>query len=102
MTAALIILCILVVVLGISLFFSVRRNLELSDRFDEMGDQVEESLDILNDCYQRIAKVAEMPVTSDDPVIQQLLSDIKHTKHAILLVANKVVTFDRAEEDEQE
>lgn len=103
MLTAVIILSVLVAVLGTSLFLSVKRNLELEDRFEEVGDQVEESLDILNDCYQRIAKVAEMPVTSDDPVIVQLLSDIKLTKHAILLVANKVVTFDRTEdEDEQE
>jgi hypothetical protein len=92
----------IIVMMAIALFFSVKRNLELDDRFDELGDQVEESLDILDDCYQRIAKVTEIPVTSDDPVIQQLLSDIKYTKHAILLVANKVVTFDRTEDDEQE
>lgn len=102
MVTAIVVLSLLVIVLGTSLFFSVKRNLEMSDRFDEMGDQVEESLDIMNDCYQRIAKVAEMPVTSDDPIVQQLLVDIKHTKHAILLVANKVVTFDREGEDEQE
>lgn len=101
MLIAVICLGVLVAVLLMLLFFSVRHNLQLEDRFEEIGEQVEESLDILNDCYQRISKVAEMPVGSDDPVVQQLLADIRHTKHAILLVANKVVTFDR-DEDEQE
>jgi|SRR6478735_4090524 len=101
MLALVIGLSVAVVVLGLLLFFSVRHNLQLEDRFEEVGIQVEESLDIINDCYQRIAKVAEMPVGSDDPFVQQLIADIKHTKHAILLVANKVITFDR-DEDEQE
>jgi len=91
-----------IVVLGIALFLSVRRNLELDERFEEMGEQVEESLDILNDCYQRVTKVSEMPVTSDDPVVQQLLSDIKYAKHAILLIANKIVTFDRPEDEDEQ
>ena len=95
-------LCVVIVVLSFLLFLSVRRNLELADRFEEVGEQVEASLDILNDCYQRIAKVAETPVGSDEPFVQQLIADIKHTKHAILLVANKIVTFDQQDEDEQE
>lgn len=92
----------IIVVLGIALFLSIRRNLELDERFEEMGEQVEESLDILNDCYQRVTKVSEMPVTSDDPVVQQLLSDIKYAKHAILLIANKIVTFDRPEDEDEQ
>lgn len=102
MTYALIACLIIIVILGVALFFSVKKNLEIDDKFEEMGDQVEQSLDVLDDCYQRIAKIAEMPVTSDDPVVQQLLSDIKHAKHAVLLVANKIVTFDTDDEDEQE
>ncbi len=91
----------MIVGLLLLLYFSVRKNLEFEERFEEMGVQTEESLDILNDCFQRISKVAEMPVGSDDPIVQQLLADIKHTKHAILLVANKVVTFDRDEDEEE-
>ncbi len=91
----------IIVILAVALTISVRRNLELDDRFDELGEQVEESLDVLNDCYQRISKVAEMPVGSDDPVVRQLLADIKYTKHAILLVANKVVTFDQVDAEDE-
>ena len=102
MLTAIIVLSCLVVMLSVGLFISVRRNLELDDKFDELGEQVEESLDIIDDCYQRIAKVAETPVATDDPLVQQLVADIKHTKAALLLVANKVVTFDRGDEDEEE
>jgi len=97
-------ICFLIIVimsLSAALIYSVKRNLEFDEKFEDMGQQVEESLDILNDCYQRIAKVAEMPVTTDDPVIQQLLADVRHTKNAILLVANKVVAFDLVEPEEE-
>lgn len=69
----------------------------MDDKFAELGEQIEESLDILNQCYFRISKTAETPVTSDDPVVQQLLSDVADTRHAILLVANKVITFNDEE-----
>lgn len=96
-----VILSLFIVALSTLLVFSVRRNLEFDDRFSELGDQVEESLDIINDCFQRISKVAETPVGSDDPQVQQLVSDIRYTKHALLVIANKIVTFDK-NEDEQE
>lgn len=102
MLEAVIILSVLVVLLSAGLIISVRRNLELDDKFDELGDQVEQSLDIIDDCYQRIAKVAETPVATDDPLVQQLVADIKYTKAALLLVANKVVTFDRDDDEEGE
>lgn len=92
----------IIVVLCASLYVSVRRNLELDERFEEMGDQVEESLDILDGCYKRISVIAETPVASDDPMVQQLIQDVKYTKHAILLVANKVVTFDRDDDEGKE
>jgi CHASE3 domain sensor protein len=91
---------ILSVILALALMISVRKNLDLSERFEEMGLQVEESLDIIDDCYQRITKATEIPVTSDEPVVQQLLSDIKYTKHAVLLIANKVITFDNEEDED--
>lgn len=100
MTYALTASIVLIVVLLSALVISIARNLQYAEKLEVLGDQIEESLDILDDAYQRIAKVAEMPVMSDEPIIQQLLQDIKHAKHAVLLVANKVVVFDREDDDE--
>lgn len=44
--------------------------------------------------------MSEMPVMFDDPVIRQLLADIKTTKHALLLIANKIVSFEPENETE--
>jgi hypothetical protein len=69
---------------------------------DDIREQVDQSLDIIDDCYRRISAVAEMPVTFDDPVVQQLLSDIKLTKHSLLLIANKISIDDSEENEEKE
>lgn len=101
MTIALIIISVLLLLTVVGLTMSIKRNLEMADKIDELGDQVEETLDVIDGCYQRIAKVVEMPVATDDPVIQQLVSDIKYTKQALLLIANKIVTFDQNEEESE-
>lgn len=93
-------MALLLVTAGLALYVSIKRNLQLVEKVDELGDQVEESLDILDDCYHRIVKAAEIPVMSDEPVIQQLVADIKHTRHAVLLVANKLITFDQDDEED--
>jgi len=87
-----IIACLVVVILlmGLGLAALANKLLNVSEKFEEVTDQIEESLDILDDCYRRISKIAEMPVASDDPVVRQLLSDIKLTKKSILLIANKI------------
>lgn len=81
------------------LCLSVRRNFQLEDKLEELGDQVNESLDVLDGCYGRIAQKAEIPVMSDEPVIRELLSDMRMARDAVLLVANKLVVFD--DEDDE-
>ena len=84
------------------LCLSVRRNFQQADKLDELGDQVNESLDVLDECYSRIAKVAEHDVMSDEPLVRELMSDIRSARGAVLLVANKLVTFDYEEDDSKE
>ena len=79
-------------VLIYALIASVRRNLELIEKIEDLTDQVEISLDIIDDCYGKISKVSNIPAASDDPIVRQLLADIKHTKNALLLIAN-MITF---------
>jgi hypothetical protein len=81
---------------------SARRNLQLIDKLDEVGDQVDESLEVLNECYGRIARTADTPVMSDEPLIRELMNDIRLARDAVLLVANKLVSFDQEEDDSKE
>ena|SRR3990167_7705202 len=84
-------------------YVTIKKNLALNDQREQLVDTIEESLDMLEDIYERIAAAAEIPVLSDEPIIRDLLSDIKRLKNAVLLIASKVVVYgDNGEEEEDE
>lgn len=84
-------------------YVTIKKNLALEDQREALVDTIEESLDMLEDIYVRIAAAAEIPVLSDEPVIRDLLSDIKRLKNAVLLIASKVVVYgDNGDNEEDE
>lgn len=95
-------LLILSIIMNVGLFVAVsimvQRNLQLVDKLDELGEQVDESLDILNESYSKIDRATKLEVLSDEPVIVGVLKDVKKARDAVLIVANKLVTFDQDEE----
>lgn len=94
-------LVFLIVALGLGLIVFINRSIQLMNKVDELGDQVNESLDLLDSCHHKISKVLETPVGSDDPTVRELLNDIRDARHAILLIANKLVTFDEDEDEDE-
>lgn len=104
----LITLSILSLLLTISLslisYLSIKRIAYLVNTLETVQNQVEESLDIIDNCYTKIVKISEIPVVYDDPTVRSLIVEIKNTKNAVLLIANKLVSFsnENNESDEQE
>jgi hypothetical protein len=84
-------------VLGVAL----SRAFQLSDKLEELGEQVEESLDLLDGCYRTISGVSQTPVLSDEPTVRLFVENVKLCRDAVQLVANKLVSFDK-EDDEDE
>jgi hypothetical protein len=76
-----------------------RKNLELNDQREALVDQIEESLDMLDNCYVRLMHHSEIPVLSDEPIIQDVVRDIKLARNTVLAVASKVVTYGSDEKD---
>lgn len=72
---------------------TIRKNLVLNDQREELVDQIEDSLDMLDECYTRLVHNADIPVLSDEPVIREVVADIKRAKNAVLAIARKVVTY---------
>lgn len=72
---------------------AVKQNMGLSDQRDQLVDTIEFALDELDECYQAIATKAEIDVLSDEPVIRDLINDIKRARNAMLLIASKVVVY---------
>jgi hypothetical protein len=71
----------------------ITKNLALNDQREELVDQIEESLDMLDACYSRLAHHATIPVLSDEPVIQEVVRDIKLARNTVLAVASKVAIY---------
>lgn len=84
---------------GISLFllgtttFLAYAYYKLGMKVLELEEQVESSLDVLDACYSKISEATNTPVASDDPIVLGVVSDVKQCKEAVLLIANKLVTF---------
>lgn len=74
-------------------FKCIRKNLELADQREFLVDQIEESLDILEDVHASLQHASEIPVLSDEPVIREVVADIKKARNAVLAVASLVVTY---------
>lgn len=81
---------IIIVVLSAFLAVSVIRNIDMLNKLEEMGIQIEESLDILDEYHQKIDIASKTDVMFDDPVVKNLLNDISGCRDAVLIIANKL------------
>jgi predicted RND superfamily exporter protein len=88
-----IILSIMLVLSLAALYFSVRLNLKLGRTILNVEDRVEESLDLLDEHYQRITNISNLSVMSDEPFVRDVMAALKAARNAVLLVANKLANF---------
>ena len=89
---------IVTVLLGISVFF----NYKFGRALIRMEDALETSLDKLDERYESISKVLEIPLFSDSPQIRQVISDIKECQNSILYVANEIGRLEEIDDGEEE
>jgi len=93
------------IVLVASLWFNVylvRKNLALSDQREELVDQIEQSLDMLDECHRRLSHNSEIPVLSDEPIIKEVIGDVRRAKNAVLAIAAKVVVYGQDKDSDDE
>jgi hypothetical protein len=102
MIIALILLSIICFAMAIGLYFSLRLNLKQSEKLQQINNKIEESLDVLDVCYQRATTRANLEVFSDEPVVRELVEDIRLSKDVILLVANLLVEESNKDNEEDE
>ena len=96
------VLTLLCIALGAGLFFSLRLNLQNADKIEEIRGRVEQSLDVLDTFYQRAVSRAELEIMLDEPVVRELVADLKASRDAILLVANLIIDPLRDDEEDTE
>ena len=89
---------LITVLLGISLYY----NYKFGRSLIRMEDALEQSLDRLDERYESISKVLEIPLFYDSPQIRQVIADIKLCQQSILYVANEIGRLEEIEDGEEE
>lgn len=77
-------------VITVMLVLSMYYNYKFGRSLIRMEDAIEESLDRLDERYNSISKVLEIPLFYDSPQIRQVVEDIKACQNSILYVANEI------------
>ena len=83
--------------IGVLLYYLVKFSFLLI----KIQESVEISLDILDEKYQSISKILEMPIFFDSIEVRSVISDIEDSRNAILLVANHMIADVMSEESEE-
>lgn len=82
-----IICVILSILLSISAYFNIKHGLLII----KLVESIENSLDILDERYDSISKVLDIPIFYDSPQVKQVVEDIKNCRDSLLKTANELV-----------
>ena len=91
-----------VTVTTVLLLLSLYYNYKFGRALIRMEDALEKSLDNLDDRYESISKILEIPLFYDSPQIRQVHADIKQCQESILYVANEIGRLEEINEDGEE
>jgi hypothetical protein len=75
------------------LLLSIRKNLQFVELIEDFFEETEESIKILEFHLSKIEKKSKLEIMLDDPIIRELVDDIKKSKEAVQLVKDKMSTI---------
>lgn len=86
------------------LIYSIKRNLEMLQRLEEVDESVEEVVMLLEEYHNRIDVKTKIEVFSDEPIIRELVQDMASARDAVkhsASILRNASTFQREEGDEK-
>ncbi len=86
------------VLLAISAYY----NYKFGRSLIRMEDALEQSLDKLDERYESISQILEIPLFYDSPQIRQVVQDIRDCQNSILFVANEIGRLEEIQDGEEE
>lgn len=89
---------ILLSVLGGSIYL----NYKLGKTMLRIQDNIEISLDELDQIYGRISKILDIPVFFDSVEVRQVIADIDNARNVVLKIADSLSNVTKDEDDTQE
>lgn len=64
-------------------------------------ESIEESLDMLDERYNSITKVLEIPLFYDSPEIRRVVDDVRESREVLLKVASKIGNVEDVKDEEE-
>lgn len=66
----------------------------------KMQEVIEDSLDIIDEKYNNLNKILEIPVFYNSPEVKSVIAEIQDTRDALLYIANQLVKDKKTLEEE--
>ncbi len=83
--------------LSISVYFNVKHGILII----KISEAIEETLDIIDEKYDSISKVLEIPLFYDSPQVRGVLEDVRRCRESLLESANILTEVSREEDEEK-
>ena len=84
------ILTVCVVILAASLLFTLYKLFRFSMILISLEDSIEECLDLLDQKYKSMSEILEIPIFFDSTEIRRVVNEIRLSREALVVVANKL------------
>ena len=100
-----ILLSVVLLLVSLALFVSLKKNIELIDRIEEIEDSVEVAIKILEEQYVKMDEKSKIEVFSDEPIVRSLVEDIAIAKESVLKVSkflDMMVEDDEIEKEKED
>ena len=80
-------IAILVLSLVVSIYYCIKFALIII----KMQEVVEESLDIIDEKYNNLSKILEIPIFYNSPEFKSAVAELQETRDVLLYIANQLV-----------
>tara|TARA_B100000214_G_scaffold372360_1_gene350457 strand:+ start:2725 stop:3024 length:300 start_codon:yes stop_codon:yes gene_type:complete len=87
----------LFLILSISIYINVKLGLTIL----KVEDEVTKCLDIIDERYESISKILEIPIFFDSLEVRQVVDDIRITRFSLLEIANSLTSIQKEEKVEK-
>ena len=87
------------------LYISVRKNLEMMEKLDNIHDVIHEAVITLDSYYKVLEQKSKIELFSDEFIVRELVSDIAAARDAVInvsLVLDNSISYENEEEENKE
>ena len=78
------------IALAAGLYHSVKKNLELIETLEDLSELMGSCTQDLDYCYKRIDRKLKLELLSDDPIVKELVEDMRQARQAVASISERL------------